>query len=193
MLSWCKELGVRFRSVPTLFAVIPHLDNGLLQPEDLSTGNFFHKGGQDALQYRVRIEDAIFPEVEELSLAKRDDMETANPVSRSKFPGFLRCAAGLRSLAIDPYGYVYPCQMFSPREEQHVQRHSLRHIWEVLIPGYRRLGVDEEDYPCSNCAVQFHCLACAPTIAAESGDPTKPTTFLCRIARHRSKVLSKIS
>jgi radical SAM protein with 4Fe4S-binding SPASM domain len=96
-----------------------------------------------------------------------------------------KCGAGLGMIHSDPYGMMKGCMMmkwdgFSVRE------HDLKWIWDK---GILSVIARKKDFslPCDDCHLMNLCGQCPAWSALESGNIKKKVTYLCRIAKLRSR------
>jgi radical SAM protein with 4Fe4S-binding SPASM domain len=109
--------------------------------------------------------------------------------NRRVAPGARTCGITLNSLAIDPYGNVFPC--VQTRElAGNLREQSLKAIWEGS-PVWRELGsLTISELPvCRECELVNLCVRCHGLAQVEDGDLYGPALANCREALARRQVL----
>jgi radical SAM protein with 4Fe4S-binding SPASM domain len=97
------------------------------------------------------------------------------------------CGGGLKSFAIDPYGFMSIC-VLSHREGYDIRKGSVREGWEHFLLSVRKR---QRQHPskCSACQIRSVCSMCPANGELENGDPESPVDFLCEVAHLRAAAL----
>lgn len=97
------------------------------------------------------------------------------------------CGGGLKSFAIDPYGYMSIC-VLSHREGYDIRKGSVREGWEHFLFGVRNRQRTRPT-KCSTCRIRVVCSMCPANGELENGDAESPVDFLCEVAHLRALAL----
>ena len=99
------------------------------------------------------------------------------------------CGIGLNSLAIDPYGNIFPC--VQTRElAGNVRTRSLRNIWEESPVWNDFINLTVSELPvCRDCELRNLCVRCHGLAKVEDGDLHGRAFANCREALARRQVL----
>lgn len=159
--AFAKELGAQFKYDTT----ITPKDSGSLEP----------------LKHRLTDQDLIW--------LFRKYLEPEGWVNRHIPLEHGTCGITLNSVAIDPYGNVFPC-LQTRRNAGNLRHHDLRSIWEDS-PVWKELShLTLGELPvCRTCELRNLCVRCHGLALAEDGDLTAPALVNCREALARRQVL----
>ncbi len=99
------------------------------------------------------------------------------------------CGISMNSLALDPYGNVFPC-LQTRFNAGNVREKSLKTIWE-LSPVWKQVGnLTLSELPiCRTCELNTLCVRCHGLALAEDGDLRAPAMVNCREALARRQAL----
>ena len=97
-----------------------------------------------------------------------------------------RCAAGLWSFHIDPYGQLTLCNM-ARIPGYHLRDGTFAEGWREFLPRVREQKA-VRDNPCIECRLIHICDQCPGWSQLERNDPGVPLDYLCRIAHLRAGV-----
>ena len=97
-----------------------------------------------------------------------------------------RCAAGLWSFHIDPYGQLTLCNM-ARIPGYHLRDGTFAEGWREFLPRVREQKA-VRDNPCIECRLIHICDQCPGWSQLERNDPGVPLDYLCRIAHLRAEV-----
>ncbi len=138
-------------------------------------------GGVAPLQHRMSDEDLrwLFHETIDPSLwVDRNVPQSAGT-----------CGITLNSLALDPYGNVFPC-LQTRFNAGNVRNESLRTIWEKSAVWQELSHLTLGELPvCRTCELRNLCVRCHGLALAEDGDLRAPALVNCREALARRQVL----
>lgn len=120
-------------------------------------------------------------------MAERDPSFAKQLEPRHVAPNSTMCGAGRTRVVIGSDGQVYPCMDLIP-SLGNLRTQSLQAIWQgqevQKIRNLRRF----EDPICQVCPDQAHCSYCPSSALLDTGDPTKPSSTICTLARVRRQV-----
>jgi radical SAM protein with 4Fe4S-binding SPASM domain len=120
-------------------------------------------------------------------MAERDPSFAKQLEPRPAPPNSGMCSAGRTRVVIGSDGQVYPCMDLIP-SLGNLRTQSLQAIWQgqevQKIRSLRRF----EHPVCQVCPDQAHCSYCPSSALLDTGDPTKPSTTICTLARVRRQV-----
>ena len=166
--EYVEGLGMEFRLTYTVNTQL----NGStkpcsfrLSPEQVADIDRFYQDGQDC-------QEGITP---------------PNPLlikgGEERLPDKLfRCAAGISSFHISPYGELLFCTYLrSPNFD--LKKGSFREGFYTLMPGIRSAEY-QTGSKCRNCEIFQFCHQCPAAAKLENGDPEKPIKYFCELA-HR--------
>ena len=96
-----------------------------------------------------------------------------------------QCGAGLGTIHIDPYGMAKGCMMMA-KDGFSIRKHDVKWIWDK---GILSVINQKKDFsmPCDECHLLNLCGQCASWSIVENDDIKKEVTYLCEIAKIRSK------
>lgn len=97
------------------------------------------------------------------------------------------CGAGLTTFFIDSAGLLYPCQM-ARSVRWDARRKGFAKGWKDVIPEVQSAPMPP-DMPCVTCEARVVCSYCAASFALETGDPGKPSPFVCALGKGRLRVV----
>lgn len=159
--SLARELGARFQYDITI------------TPKD--------SGGLTPLQHRV--------EYRELVDFMREHIDPVLWVGKTVSDDQRTCGISLNSLAIDPYGNVFPC-LQTRFGAGNVRETPIREIWQTS-PVWEQVGhLTVGELPiCRTCELRSLCVRCHGLALAESGDLRAPAIVNCREALARRQAL----
>ncbi|HEY4052243.1 MAG TPA: radical SAM protein [Terriglobales bacterium] len=97
------------------------------------------------------------------------------------------CGGGVKSFAIDPYGYMSIC-VISHQETYSIRAGNVREGWEQFLFKVRQR---ERTRPtkCDTCRIQSVCSMCPANGELENGNQESPVDFLCEVAHLRALAL----
>ena len=138
-------------------------------------------GGIDPLKHRLAFDDLVS--------VFREEIEPAYWANRTVTPEYRTCGISTKSLAIDPYGNVYPCLQVRS-VAGNVRAQSVRDIWESA-PLWKELGtLTLGELPvCRSCELRSLCVRCHGLAQMENGNLRAPALVNCREALARRQVL----
>ncbi|MCK6510214.1 radical SAM protein [Myxococcota bacterium] len=120
-------------------------------------------------------------------MAERDPSFAKQLEPRPAIPNSPICGAGRTRVVIGCDGQVYSCMDLIP-SLGNLRNQSLLEIWQGQeIQSIRSLQ-RFQDPICQVCPDQSHCSYCPSSALLDTGDPTKPSTALCTLARVRRQV-----
>lgn len=159
--SFAKGLGAQFRYDTT----ITPKDNGGLEP----------------LAHRVSYD--------ELVAFTRDYIVPSVWVGRIVGNDARTCGISLNSMAIDPYGNIFPC-LQTRFNAGNLREMPIREIWQSS-PIWGEVGhLTVSELPvCRTCELRSLCVRCHGLALAESGDLRAPALVNCREALARRQAL----
>ncbi len=119
----------------------------------------------------------------------REILEGDAWVDRCVAPDGRTCKIGLNSLAIDPFGNVFPCVQLRQSAGNLCTR-PLRSIWEEapIWQEIRSLTIGRLPV-CRSCELRHQCLRCCGLAQVEDGDWQGPASADCREALARRQVM----
>jgi radical SAM protein with 4Fe4S-binding SPASM domain len=138
-------------------------------------------GDRSTLRHRL-----TYPELVEVF---REMLDTASWANRRVAADARTCGIGTNSLAIDPYGNVFPC--IQTRElAGNLRSDSIEEIWQgsQVWSKMNRLRVNELPV-CRECELRDLCVRCHGLAQTEDGDLYGPALANCREALARRQVL----
>lgn len=94
------------------------------------------------------------------------------------------CGGGLKSFAIDPYGFMSIC-VISHADGYNVRSGSVREGWEQFLSHVRKRKRTKST-KCNACRIRIACAMCPANGELENGDPESPVKFLCEVAHLRA-------
>jgi radical SAM protein with 4Fe4S-binding SPASM domain len=95
------------------------------------------------------------------------------PLPRNDAPGEAVCGTGRSSLAIDPYGNIYPCVQWRRKVANIKEVASLREIWHTspVLDEVRRTAVEMAQTVLKGCESGGFCNFCLGVADLQTGDP----------------------
>lgn len=117
------------------------------------------------------------------------ELEPPYPAHHEPFkPGDQLCRPGTASLAVGPYGDVFPCMQIK-RSMGNLREKPFREIWEKSeeLAKVRALRAEHFD-GCNACRHFGACKPCPGTSQTMTGSLTAPTTTICRVTEARSRL-----
>jgi radical SAM protein with 4Fe4S-binding SPASM domain len=126
---------------------------------------------------------------EELVWLFREVLDADAWASRKVSTDSRTCGIGLNSVAIDPYGNIFPC--VQTRElAGNLREQSLKAIWQesLVWKNFARFTVSELPV-CRKCELLNLCVRCHGLAQVEGGDLRGPAFANCREALARRQVL----
>ncbi len=107
-------------------------------------------------------------------------------------PGQYHCGVGSGTIAVDPYGNIYPCVQWK-EPVGNVRHGSLREMWEhaPLLEQVRAVSRALPTQLMTSVRDQAYCFHCPGLARLQTGDPSKPYTQALRVARIRREVAEK--
>ena len=102
------------------------------------------------------------------------------------------CGAGLITLAINPYGEVFPCVQLNKMKAGYLRRDSLHDVWkDSKVFSQLRSATFSSLTKCPSCDLAPYCVSCRGVALLEDGDWLGPSTAACREARIRKEVVQQ--
>jgi AdoMet-dependent heme synthase len=138
-------------------------------------------GGLDPLKHRLTYQHLL--------AVMRSEIDPSMWINRKIKPESRTCGISTKSIAIDPYGNVYPCLQVRTRAGN-LREQSVREIWEgaPLWDDLSHLTLDELPI-CRTCELNSLCVRCHGLAMMEDGDLRAPALVNCREALARRQVL----
>ena len=163
-----RELGCEFRFDPML--------NKRIDNNEFSDPEKYRISPEDV----VRLDKAYPKRMEEWK--RFCDKFVGEPVRDDRL---YKCGAGLGTIHIDAFGIAKGCMMMK-RDGFSVREHGLKWIWDK---GILSVITRKKDFslPCDDCHLVNLCGQCAAWSILENGDIKKEVTYLCKIAKIRSR------
>ena len=96
-----------------------------------------------------------------------------------------KCAAGLNSFSIDPYGNMYLCELCDGNK-YNVLKLGFERCWEKMFEE-RGKNIDIETV-CDRCCYRKFCSSCNPKLKYENGNSGKPSNRDC----YRAHILKRM-
>ncbi len=112
------------------------------------------------------------------------------------------CGAGVKSFAIDPYGFFQLCSTlnhpecrYNLREGTNLSGWHFRKAWEVFVPKIRGMKATNEECiaKCLRCPIINLCMWCPARAYLECGKLDGYVADFCRVAWARAKALNSES
>jgi len=124
----------------------------------------------------------------EHSLADADmaDISRIEPLALSIDPSTALCAAGRDAATISPSGAVLPCVQM-PMPLGRLRERSFAEIWSGEEASAMRTLTMGRMESCTSCSDLPYCNPCLGLNFVETGDPSTPSSSVCRTARARRK------
>lgn len=97
-----------------------------------------------------------------------------------------RCAAGISSFHISPYGELIFCT-FMRQPYFDLRKGSFREGFHTLYPKIRRAKY-RTDSKCKECRIFYLCSQCPALAELENGHPEDPVGYFCELAHKRAGV-----
>ncbi len=97
------------------------------------------------------------------------------------------CGGGLTSFHVNHRGKLSLC-VLDTNFHFNLREGSFREAWREFIPRVRATPADPEN-PCPGCRLRNLCTSCPAWSRMETGNPGKPSDFLCQIAQVRAKFI----
>jgi radical SAM protein with 4Fe4S-binding SPASM domain len=97
------------------------------------------------------------------------------------------CGGGLRSCAVDPYGYMSIC-VISQHTAYNVREGGFRKGWDMALHATRSKQRTRPS-KCGTCQIQSLCGMCPANGELENNDAESPVDFLCQVAHLRAMAL----
>ena len=101
------------------------------------------------------------------------------------------CGAGKRSININPYGDVYPCNALLIKCGN-LKECNIKYIWENSkeLKRIRKYKINQVK-GCENCCDKEYCNFCPGSALTETGDPLKKYSEACNITEAKKKLKNK--
>lgn len=167
--GFVENLGMEFNPSTTLY---PGLDGSLdpcnyrLSPEQISGLNGDIQDKNECDENDLNEDDFIPPD------------------------NLIRCAAGINSFHISPYGELIFCT-FMRKPNFNLQNGSFKQGFYTLYPEIRSAKY-QTDSQCKTCEKFYLCSQCPAVAELESGDPEKPIEYFCNLT-HKQKELDRVA
>lgn len=138
-------------------------------------------GSHSPFKHRMTNEDLLW--------LFRQEVEPSEWVSRVVPMEYGTCGISLNGLAIDPYGFVFPC-LEARIAAGNLRDKPLKELWydSPLWSDLSHLTLGELPV-CRTCELRNLCVRCHGLAMEESGDLTAPAIINCREALARRQVL----
>jgi len=111
------------------------------------------------------------------------------PVPREDGPGEAVCGTGRSSLAIDPYGNIYPCVQWRRKVANIKDLDSLQGVWKTssVLQEVRQAAVDMAQTVLKGCDSGGFCTFCLGVAELQMGDPKALYPQVAKNAEYRQK------
>lgn len=138
-------------------------------------------GSLEPLKHRVNYHELV-------SLFRKE-IDPSVWIGRTVTDEHRTCGISMNSLALDPYGNVFPCVQ-TRFNAGNVRENSLKAIWESS-PVWKQVGnLTMGELPvCRTCELNTLCVRCHGLAQAEDGDLHAPAMVNCREALARRQAL----
>lgn len=177
MQQFSEDLGVRFRYSYNISPMI--------------------NGDKKTCQHRLKPEEAIqFDLMDEgrkqfwLNMNSKHNYTPKKLSENREYPVYF-CKAAKHIFHIDANGKLYACG----RERCHgydLLSGTFNEGWNVFLVSEIRNKVASKEYPCITCEYYRLCDHCPADFELENGNPEKPSSFRCQIAKMRSEAFNKL-
>jgi len=139
-------------------------------------------GSNDNQQYRMTFEDMV----EFYRMDRTAEQPTKpTPVSRGRAPGRATCGIGRYGIAIGPDGTIFPCIHFRS-SLGNIFKDDITDLWanSPLLNKLRDITIDSF-HAYEECEFKDDCFICMGDGWIEWGDPLRPSSETCMMARAR--------
>jgi radical SAM protein with 4Fe4S-binding SPASM domain len=111
------------------------------------------------------------------------------PLPRNDAPGEAVCGTGRSSLAIDPYGNIYPCVQWRRKAGNIKELASLKEMWTTspVLLEVRRTAVEMAQKVLKEAKNGGHCNFCLGVAELQMGDPTALYPQVAKNAEFRNR------
>ncbi|MCJ7580788.1 MAG: radical SAM protein [Candidatus Aminicenantes bacterium] len=139
-------------------------------------------GSLDPCRFRLTFDEISHIEKHLHSEGECPDIESEDRFSPSD--RLFRCASGISSFNISPYGDLIFCT-FMRQPSFNLRKGSFREGFDSLSPNihswkYQTLS------PCRTCEISHHCTQCPALAKLEGGEMEKPVDYYCQISQRRA-------
>lgn len=140
----------------------------------------YNDGNRASKQYQLRLIDVL-----EYQFKFGDIQMLSDKIKNSNFHLGKKCAAGLISFSIDPYGNMYLCELCD-ENKYNVLKLGFERCWEKLLKE-RGKHIDVETV-CDQCCYRKYCSSCNPKLRYENENLRQPSSRDC----YRAHILKRM-